>query len=55
MSAVADRSASRRASTAVRRLFRDRPVVPLTGLLALLVVVMAIASPGHRRRRRGSA
>ena len=31
---------------AVRRLFRDRPVVPLTGLLVLLVVVMAIASPG---------
>ena len=31
---------------AVRRLFRDRPVVPLTGLLVLLVLVMAIASPG---------
>ena len=31
---------------AVRRLFRDRPVVPLSGLLVLLVLVMAIASPG---------
>ncbi len=29
-----------------RRLFRDRPVVPLIGLLAILVIVMEIASPG---------
>src|SRR4249920_3286398 len=45
MTAVA---AASRPSTldAVRRLFRDRPVVPLTGLLVLLVLVMAIASPG---------
>lgn len=31
---------------AVRRLFRDRPVIPLTGLLVILVIVMAIAQPG---------
>ena len=29
-----------------RRLFRDRPIVPLTGLLVLLVIVFAIVSPG---------
>jgi ribose transport system permease protein len=29
-----------------RRLFRDRPIVPLTGLLVLLVIVFAILSPG---------
>ena len=28
-----------------RRLFRDRPIVPLIGLLAVLIVVFAIASP----------
>lgn len=30
---------------AVRRLFRDRPIIPLLGLLAILVVVFAIVSP----------
>ena len=29
-----------------RRLFRDRPIVPLTGLLVLLVLVFAVVSPG---------
>ena len=29
-----------------RGLFRDRPIIPLTGLLAVLVVVIEIASPG---------
>lgn len=29
-----------------RNLFRDRPVVPLTGLLLVLVVVIELASPG---------
>jgi len=29
-----------------RRLFRDRPILPLTGLLALLIIVFAIVSPG---------
>jgi len=28
-----------------RRLFRDRPIVPLTGLLVILVIVFAVASP----------
>ena len=29
-----------------RRLFRDRPLVPLTGLLVLLVIVLQLARPG---------
>jgi ribose transport system permease protein len=29
-----------------RRLFRDRPIIPLTGLLVLLILVFAIVSPG---------
>jgi ribose transport system permease protein len=29
-----------------RRLFRDRPIIPLTGLLVLLVIVFAVVSPG---------
>ena len=45
MSAVAT-TAQPSGLAAVRGLFRDRPVIPLTGLLAILVVVMAIASPG---------
>lgn len=32
--------------TAVRRLFRDQPIIPLAGLLVLLVVVIEVASPG---------
>jgi ribose transport system permease protein len=28
-----------------RRLFRDRPIVPLTGLLVILIIVFALASP----------
>ena len=31
---------------AVRKLFRDQPIVPLSGLLVLLVIVIGIASPG---------
>ena len=31
---------------AVRRLFRDQPIIPLTGLLILLVIVIGLASPG---------
>jgi len=30
----------------VRRLFRDQPVIPLIGLLAILVVVIELANPG---------
>jgi ribose transport system permease protein len=30
----------------VRTLFRDRPIIPLVGLLAILVVVIELASPG---------
>ena len=33
-------------ATAWRRLLRDRPIVPLTGLLAILVVVIEVADPG---------
>jgi ribose transport system permease protein len=29
-----------------RRLFRDRPLVPLSGLLIVLVVVLEIVQPG---------
>ncbi|HEY4189512.1 MAG TPA: ABC transporter permease [Candidatus Limnocylindrales bacterium] len=32
--------------TALRRLFRDRPVIPLTVLLVVLVIVMEFAAPG---------
>jgi ribose transport system permease protein len=35
-----------RAAATWRRLFRDQPLVPLIGLLALLVVVIQIADPG---------
>ena len=35
-----------RGMAAWRGLFRDRPIIPLTGLLAVLVVVIEIASPG---------
>jgi ribose transport system permease protein len=35
-----------RGIAAWRGLFRDRPIIPLTGLLAVLVVVIEIASPG---------
>ena len=31
---------------AVRKLFRDQPIVPLSGLLVLLVIVIGVASPG---------
>lgn len=31
---------------AIRKLFRDQPIVPLSGLLVLLVVVIGVASPG---------
>ena len=39
--------AHRRAAGA--RLFRDRPIIPLLGLLAVLVVVIELVRPGHRR------
>jgi len=29
-----------------RSLFRDRPLIPLTGLLAILVVIIELADPG---------
>jgi ribose transport system permease protein len=32
--------------SAVRALFRDQPIIPLTGLLVVLVLVMELASPG---------
>jgi ribose transport system permease protein len=39
--------ANRRLDTTVwRSLFRDRPLIPLTGLLVVLVVVIQIANPG---------
>lgn len=31
---------------AVRKLFRDQPIVPLSGLLVVLVIVIGLASPG---------
>ena len=31
---------------AVRNLFRDQPILPLTGLLVILVIIIGIASPG---------
>jgi len=37
---------SRSNMSAVRTLFRDRPIIPLIGLLAILVVVIQLASPG---------
>jgi ribose transport system permease protein len=49
MSGVAGAPAARSpalTAAAWRRLFRDRPLVPLTGLLILLVVVSEIARPG---------
>jgi ribose transport system permease protein len=36
----------RSAATATRRLFRDRPLIPLIGLLMALVVVLQLAQPG---------
>jgi len=45
VSAVAA-TAPRSTLDGVRRLFRDRPVVPLTGLLVLLVLTMELAAPG---------
>jgi ribose transport system permease protein len=32
--------------TALRTLFRDRPIIPLTALLVILVIVIQLASPG---------
>ena len=29
-----------------RRLFRDRPIIPLIGLLVVLVVILELARPG---------
>jgi ribose transport system permease protein len=37
---------SRSNMSTVRALFRDRPIIPLIGLLAILVIVMQLASPG---------
>jgi len=37
---------SRMAPATWRRMFRDRPIVPLIGLLAVLVLVIAIVQPG---------
>jgi ribose transport system permease protein len=31
---------------AIRKLFRDQPIVPLSGLLVVLVIVIGVASPG---------
>src|SRR5262249_32042241 len=33
-------------STGLRGLFRDRPIIPLVGLLAILVLVIELADPG---------
>ncbi len=33
-------------AVAWRRLFRDRPIVPLTGLLAILILAIEVADPG---------
>jgi ribose transport system permease protein len=43
---AATTTASRPSMAAIRSLFRDRPVIPLIGLLAILVVVIQLASPG---------
>ncbi len=37
---------SRANMTALRTLFRDRPIIPLIALLAILVIVIQLASPG---------
>ena len=36
-----------------RRLFTERPIIPLLGLLAILVIVSELARPGHRQRQLG--
>jgi ribose transport system permease protein len=43
---VQARVTSRMAPSAWRRMFRDRPIVPLVGLLAVLVLIIAIVQPG---------
>lgn len=43
---VAVTSGSRPAATAWRTTLRDRPIIPLIGLLALLVVAIEVADPG---------
>jgi ribose transport system permease protein len=43
---AATTTASRPSMAAIRSLVRDRPVIPLIGLLAILVVVIQLASPG---------
>ncbi len=45
MSAVAS-TASRPSAEGLRRLFRDRPIVPLLGMLAILVILSQLARPG---------
>lgn len=37
---------SRSSTASIQSLFRDRPIIPLTGLLFLLVIVMQLSSPG---------
>jgi len=43
---TADERSSWASAEAWRRLFRDRPLIPLTGLLVVLVVVLQLARPG---------
>lgn len=45
MSAAA-RAGTWRTAAAWRNLFRDRPLIPLTGLLVVLVIVIQLANPG---------
>ena len=54
--AVGDRRAGTVADReAWRGLFRDRPLIPLLGLLLVLVVVLELVRPGHRQRGLGRA
>ena len=43
---AASPTAARPSMATLRALFRDRPVIPLVGLLAILVLVIELASPG---------
>ncbi|HVQ21813.1 MAG TPA: ABC transporter permease, partial [Candidatus Saccharimonadia bacterium] len=45
MSAAAS-TAVRPNSEGLRRLFRDRPIIPLIGMLAILVILSQLARPG---------
>ncbi len=46
MTAATSRRPRRQTAAGVRGLFRDQPVIPLLGLLAILVVVIEVVDPG---------